>query len=181
MDTHGRNASRFACLMRSHLARAARSARPRDGAFACTPRRVSADLGAACLWRGRSLRPSGLEPATGAAVAALIPAIIRVIYNCRSYKSEGRPLIYIDEAGFANHMPRKHGYSVRGEGCYGVLNWKPKKTTNAIVTSIVLFFTDGLSKIYYLFCPTRPLSLWIKPLCTKELTFKRIYMGLDID
>ncbi len=67
--SHGRNASRFA----------APSLIPR-GAFL-------AHLGAACFWRGRSLRPSGLEPATGAAVAALIPANKRVILNRRWYKA----------------------------------------------------------------------------------------------
>ncbi len=53
--------------------------------FAYTPRHFRTDLGAACFWRGRSLRPSGLEPASGAAVAAPIPSFIRVIYNCLWY------------------------------------------------------------------------------------------------
>ncbi len=51
--------------------------------FAYTPRRfLSYSLGR-LFWRGRSLRPSGLEPASGAAVAALIPANKRVFLNRR--------------------------------------------------------------------------------------------------
>ena len=39
-----------------------------------------------CLERGRSLRPLGLEPAWGTAVAALIPANIRVTLGRCGYK-----------------------------------------------------------------------------------------------
>ncbi len=56
--SHGRNASRFAS----------------DGAFAYTPRRFRAILGAA----------------TGAAVAALIPANIGVSHHCRWYQFRTR-------------------------------------------------------------------------------------------
>ncbi len=41
--------------------------------------------------RGRSLRPAGLEPAWEAAVAAPIPANIRVTHNCPWYKSGPKP------------------------------------------------------------------------------------------
>ena len=46
-------------------------------------------LGAACSGRGRSVRPSGLEPAWGVAVAALIPASIGVILGRRWYDTNG--------------------------------------------------------------------------------------------
>ncbi len=46
-----------------------------------------------CLERGRSLRPSGLEPAWGAAVAALIPAITRVIPGRHLYLASLRHVL----------------------------------------------------------------------------------------
>ena len=30
------------------------------------------------------------------------------------YEKDGRPIIWIDESGFATDMPRTHGYSLRG-------------------------------------------------------------------
>ena len=32
---------------------------------------------------------------------------------------EGRPIVYLDESGFAHDMPRMHGYSPRGKRCFG--------------------------------------------------------------
>ena len=29
------------------------------------------------------------------------------------YKADGRPIVYIDESGFAHDMPRTHGYGQR--------------------------------------------------------------------
>ncbi len=40
--------------------------------------------------------------------------------------------MYIDESGFAQDMPRTHGYSMKGERCYGSHDWGAKGRTNAI-------------------------------------------------
>ena len=50
----------------------------------------------------------------------------------RAYESEGRPIVYLDESGFAQDMPRTHGYSFRGKRCYGMCDWHSKGRINAI-------------------------------------------------
>jgi hypothetical protein len=47
-------------------------------------------------------------------------------------KSEGKPIVYIDESGFAHDMPRTHGYSMKGKRCYGTHDWGARGRTNAI-------------------------------------------------
>lgn len=47
-------------------------------------------------------------------------------------EKEGRSIAYIDESGFAHDMPRTHGYSVKGQRCYGKHDWGAKGRTNAI-------------------------------------------------
>lgn len=47
-------------------------------------------------------------------------------------KEAGRPVTFIDESGFAHDMPRTHGYSLKGERCYGVQDWGAKGRTNVI-------------------------------------------------
>ena len=49
-----------------------------------------------------------------------------------AYESQGRPIVYLDESGFAQDTPRTHGYSPRGERCYGVHDWHAKGRINAI-------------------------------------------------
>ena len=41
-------------------------------------------------------------------------------------------IVYIDESGFAHDMPRTHGYSPKGERCYGTHDWGAKGRTNVI-------------------------------------------------
>ena len=43
-----------------------------------------------------------------------------------------RPIIYIDESGFAKDSPRTHGYSYQGERCYGSHDWNARGRTNVI-------------------------------------------------
>lgn len=45
---------------------------------------------------------------------------------------EGRPIVYLDESGFAVDAPRTHGYSQQGVRCYGEHNWHEKGRLNAI-------------------------------------------------
>lgn len=47
-------------------------------------------------------------------------------------KREEKPIVYIDESGFAHDMPRTHGYSDKGQRCYGAHDWGAKGRTNAI-------------------------------------------------
>ena len=42
------------------------------------------------------------------------------------YQKEGSTIVYIDESGFADDMPRVHGYSNIGERCYGTHDWHAK-------------------------------------------------------
>ena len=44
----------------------------------------------------------------------------------------GRPIVYIDESGFAHDMPRTHGYAMRGQRCFGQNDWNDHMRTNAI-------------------------------------------------
>ena len=50
----------------------------------------------------------------------------------QSYKQAGRPIVPLDESGFAHDMPRTHGYAEKGKRCYGIHNWGAKGRTNVI-------------------------------------------------
>src|SRR5690606_11782652 len=50
----------------------------------------------------------------------------------QSYKSKSKPLVYLDESGFAHDMPRTHGYSLKGLRCYGSHDCGARGRTNAI-------------------------------------------------
>jgi hypothetical protein len=40
------------------------------------------------------------------------------------HESEGRPIVYVDESGFEQSMPRTHGYSPVGEQrCHDTHDW----------------------------------------------------------
>ena len=54
------------------------------------------------------------------------------ISTINTYEQEGRPIIYLDESGFPDDMPRTHGYSKIGQRCYGIYDWESKKRTNII-------------------------------------------------
>jgi hypothetical protein len=45
---------------------------------------------------------------------------------------EKRPIVYLDESGFAVDAPRIHGYSSKGTRCYGKKDWHAKGRLNAI-------------------------------------------------
>ena len=49
-----------------------------------------------------------------------------------TFKKEERPLVFLDESGFAHDMPRTHGYSPKGNRCFGTHNWGSKGRTNVI-------------------------------------------------
>lgn len=43
-----------------------------------------------------------------------------------------RPLVFIDESGFAHDMPRTRGYASKGARCFGAHDWGAKGRTNVI-------------------------------------------------
>ncbi len=44
----------------------------------------------------------------------------------------GRPIVHIDESGFAHDMPRTHGSASTDQRCYGLCDWQAGGRTNAI-------------------------------------------------
>ena len=48
------------------------------------------------------------------------------------HKKDGRPIVYIDESGFAHDMPRTHGYAVKGKRCFGIHDWQARGRINVI-------------------------------------------------
>lgn len=50
----------------------------------------------------------------------------------KKYKEQSRPLVFIDESGFAHDMPRTHGYATKGKRCFGTHDWGAKGRTNVI-------------------------------------------------
>ena len=53
----------------------------------------------------------------------------RTLENLRQ---ERRPIVFIDESGFAHDMPRTHGYAPKGQRCLGTHDWGAKGRTNVI-------------------------------------------------
>jgi transposase len=48
------------------------------------------------------------------------------------HKAQCRSLVFLDESGFAHDMPRTHGYSLKGQRCFGTHDWGAKGRTNVI-------------------------------------------------
>ena len=48
------------------------------------------------------------------------------------YHAQGRTVVFIDESGFADDMPRTHGYALSGTRCYGKQDWNARDRTNVI-------------------------------------------------
>lgn len=49
-----------------------------------------------------------------------------------AYHKINQPIVYIDESGFANQMPRRCGYAPIGHRCVGSQDWGARGRTNAI-------------------------------------------------
>jgi transposase len=49
-----------------------------------------------------------------------------------AYKESGQLTVYIDESGFSNDMPRRHGYALIGQRCVGKQDWNARGRTNVI-------------------------------------------------
>lgn len=48
------------------------------------------------------------------------------------HEAAGRPIIDLDESGFAQDMPRCYGYALKGQRCHGKHNWQAKGRINVI-------------------------------------------------
>ena len=73
----------------------------------------------------------------------------------RDHKEKNRPLVFIDESGFAHDMPRLHGYAVKGNRCFGTHDGGAKGRTNAIgallfgvLLTVSLFQTNVDTEIF---------------------------------
>ena len=47
----------------------------------------------------------------------------------KAYEESNQSIIYIDESGFSEYMPRTHGYAKKGQRCFDVSHYiaKPEK------------------------------------------------------
>jgi len=71
------------------------------------------------------------------------------------YQQAEKPLVFIDESGFAHDMPHTHGYSKQGNRCYGIHDWGAKGRTNAIgaligktLLTVSLFISNVKTEIF---------------------------------
>ena len=71
----------------------------------------------------------------------------RVFQNkITAYEVAGRPIVYLDESGFAQDMPRTHGYSARGQRCFGKQDWHARGRINVIGALLAgVLLTVGLT------------------------------------
>ncbi|MGG2140045.1 transposase [Symbiopectobacterium sp. RP] len=74
----------------------------------------------------------------------------------QQYEKEGKPIVFIDESGFPHDTPRTHGYSPKGQRCFGLKNWGAKGRTNVIgallgttLFAIGLFDININSDVFY--------------------------------
>ena len=72
------------------------------------------------------------------------------------YKDEGHCIVYLDESGFSFNSPRTHGYTPKGQRCYGSHDWNAKGRLNAIgaiirntFVTLSLFDTSVNSDVFY--------------------------------
>lgn len=76
------------------------------------------------------------------------------------YERAGRPIVYIDESGFAHDMPRTHGYAPRGQRCVGVHDWHAKGRVNVIGALMAgVLISTGLTEVNV---DADVFNLWLK-------------------
>ena len=75
------------------------------------------------------------------------------------YRADKRPIVYLDESGFEQDMPRAYGYSVKGKIAHGIHDWNVKRRTNAIgallgasLIAVTLFDCTINTDIFYAWC-----------------------------
>jgi len=85
--------------------------------------------------------------------------VSRLIFQLKLFRYEvleKRPIVYLDESGFAVDTPRDRGYSPKGEKCYGCKDWHARGRLNAIgaisdfkLFSVCLFDCNIDADIFY--------------------------------
>ena len=61
------------------------------------------------------------------------------------YEEQEKQIVYLDEIGFAQDMPRQYGYSPIGSRCYGSHDWHSKGRINVIGAIVnMTFVTLGM-------------------------------------
>lgn len=66
-----------------------------------------------------------------------------------AYEKAGKEIVYLDESGFAQCMPRLYGYAKLGSRCYGKHDWHARGRVNVIVAIIgATFVTLNLFSCY---------------------------------
>ena len=61
------------------------------------------------------------------------------------YEEQEKQIVYLDESGFAQDMPRQYGYSPIGSRCYGSHDWHAKGRINVIGAIVnMTFVTLGM-------------------------------------
>ncbi|WP_323872419.1 IS630 family transposase, partial [Xenorhabdus doucetiae] len=48
------------------------------------------------------------------------------------HEQAGKQIVYLDESGFEQSMPRTHGYSLKGSRCFGLHDWQHKGRVNVM-------------------------------------------------
>jgi transposase len=78
------------------------------------------------------------------------------VEQIETYQNEGRHLVCMDESGFANDMPRQHGYAPIGTRCIGKHDWHAQGRINAIgallascLLTVSLFTTTMDTNTFY--------------------------------
>ena len=85
------------------------------------------------------------------------------------HENEGREIIYLDESGFAQSMPRRNAYTAEGTRCYGSHDWHAKGRINAIgaivgMTFLTLsLFSSGINSDVFYAWLTQELLPKVKP------------------
>ena len=83
----------------------------------------------------------------------------RLVFQLKIFQYEfveNRPIVYVDESGFAFDVPRDRGYSTKGQKCYASKDWHARGRVNAIgaiinfdFINVCLFDTYINSGVFY--------------------------------
>lgn len=73
----------------------------------------------------------------------------------KAHEEAEKPIVFLDESGFAPDMPRTHGYAPRGKRCQGIQDWGAKGRTNVIgaflkgtLLTVILFSSTINTQIF---------------------------------
>ena len=101
-------------------------------------------------------------------------------------KRLGETIVYVDESGFADDMPRQNGYAPIGERCAGKKNWYARGRTNvigALVGSCLLtigLFMGSINADVFLAWVTQDLLPKLPVSCTIVMDNAAFHKRLDI-